>query len=238
MTTPFRNTMKLTDFTSQFENKIDNFQRIARNTFRYTIGKVTKIRLYETDIIIYTGDSIILNSGGFYNNLTKNRINEALYHGHIYQKTGIWYYEKYCTDYNEGSTRFFDGIEISDTTGEVMNPGAAPKFIDIDKENKKINKLIAEYCKAIDKLDKLPDDYMGDCFYCQFDFNNKIDHTEHLLSHLEEKYIMKSLILTALRNKGYNNPSFIYEMDKTSKKKTSVTSAVRQYFRKHLIKKG
>jgi len=232
-----RDTMTLDDFKNHFDDpsKITEVKRINRNTFKYCIDGKVKVRLCETDIMIYEKKSIILNTSGFRTFLTKNRLNERL-SGYIYQDKSNWYYK----DIYGTITRFFDGIKIDKISNQVMNGKSAPDFkkIDkkIDKKNEKTLKHIKAYCEKINKLKTLPDDSSGDCFYCQHEQMGKQD-TDHLIMHLKEKYIMKSLLLNALKEKGYNCPSFIYNISKDNKAdRKQIIRSVKDYFKNHLIK--
>ena len=228
----FREDINKKDFINQFNTPIEIIEKLGKGTFKYIINDTTKIRLYETDIIIFKNNSVILNTGGFYTNLTRNRINDNIPIGVVFQKNNIWYFS--CNRYDNKEGRFFDGMEIDNSTGNILNKDKAPKFFDIDKYNKKINKMIKAYCIEINKKD-LPLDSSGDCLYCQFNKCSK--DNEHLLLHLKEKYVMKSLILTALQEKGYRFPIFVYRAYQTDRNKSAITRAVTQYFRERLLKK-
>lgn len=227
----YRETMNMTNFLSQFKNKnITNVKRIAKNTFTYCINNEQRIRLYETDILIEKDNYIILNTDGFKTRLTMNRLNDSLnkiFSFRIYIKInkGIWY----LISKDNNSTRFFDGIKISKENGEILNKNKTPNFDKVDKKNKKIIGLINKYCLEIKNMEKLPEEYKGDCYYCQFEMKDY----DHLLLHLKQKYVMKSLILNALKENGYQFPLFIYTNDEPDRK--LIISAVKKYFKKYLI---
>ena len=223
----FRKTITINDFKSNFNNddKISNIKRIARNTFEYIINGEKRIRLCETDIIIFKNSHYILNNGGFDSRLTIDRINQNIPHSYIYINKGIWYYQ---------DIRFFNGIKIQNKTGKILNKSKAPKVKNNDKKRKKILKQIKAYTDKINKMKTLPDDSSGDCFYCQMDFSNNKDH---LLSHLKERYVMKSLIFRALIKKGYQCPHLNYNMEKNEiNKRDLIIKAVRDYFKYNLLK--
>jgi len=237
----FNESMTIKEFKNQFDNndKIENISKIAHNTFDYSINNQRKIRYTNTDIVLFNKNYIILNTGGFYTNTTRNRLNNFLNHGHVYQSKNIWYYEQYQTKENEDTEeiRFFDGIKIDINTGNILNKDKAPKTYKIDKYNERLNKLIINYCDKVNKLKVLPDNSLDDCLYCSM-FNNDHNFNEHLLLHLKEKYIMYSLIINALKYKGYNHPDFIYKMDKSKKdNRRQIINALKKYFRDKLIKR-
>ena len=211
----FREDIRKKDFPKQFDKPIEIIGKLGKGTFKYIIDGITKIRLYETDIVEYKNNSIILNTGKFRTFLTKNRMKDALPIGYISQKNNVWYYN--CTN---TSTRFFDGIEIDLYTGNILNGNESPQ------------------CDKINKND-LPKNVNRDCFCCFMNDDCQIINTskDHLFSHLNERYIMKSLIINALHETGYFNPQAIYSLYGTAKNKSAITRAVTKYFRKRLLKK-
>jgi len=83
------------------------------------------IRLYNTDILQFKGDKIILSSGGYKTNTTKSRINQFL-PGEIkvYQKNFKWFINN-----NGRELEFFDGIEINLQVEHLKIPGGVVKDI-------------------------------------------------------------------------------------------------------------
>lgn len=136
MTTQFRKEINYKDFRAQFKESTGYLKRIAHNTFKYNFNGICKIRLCETDIVIFENDYLILNTGGFYSNLTKDRINNILadefrlnfddpenwLHPFIYQNKNIWYYRDKLGENN----RFFDGIKVNVKTSKVINKNESP----------------------------------------------------------------------------------------------------------------
>ena len=65
------------------------------------------IKLYETSIIIFNSEIIVLNSGGYKTSTTKNRMNHAArefnLNFNVYQKKGQWFVN---------DQEFFDGMEL------------------------------------------------------------------------------------------------------------------------------
>lgn len=230
--------IKLDEFKNSFNptDTLEEIERIAHNTFDYLVNNERRVRYTDTDIIIFNGNCIELFTGGFYTVTTKERLNRYLRHGFIYQNKHVWYYKKY-QDKDTESVRFFEGIKIDKNTGNILNQNKAPKTKRIDKYNKMIERLIKNYCDKVNKLKTLPDNSNGDCFFCSL-FNDNSNDNEHSLSHLKEKYVMFSLIMNALKYKGYNFPDFIYKIayDKKDDRK-SITDALKKYFKDKLIKR-
>lgn len=225
----------LEQFKNQFSNtdSITNIHRVNGSTIGYIQDGIHKVRLYETDIYIDKGNYIILNTGGWQTIITKTRINDLLPIGYIYQKAGVWYY-----DNNNGSiVRYFDWIEIDKRTGAVLNTQDAPNHNKIDKYNAKILKMIDRYCAKINNLQDLPDDSSGDCLYCHWGDNPPQD-SSHLIMHLKELYIQKSLILNALHFRGYKNPVLIYMLEQEKKNdRPFVLRAVKRYLKAKILQK-
>ena len=72
-----------------------------------------------------------------------------------------------------------------------------------------------------------------DCWYCLMhdkEGNSLGDNTDHIISHLDEMYVHGSLILNALKWKGYLNPEIIWHMDARS----CIVGAVRAYLKRQL----
>lgn len=250
-----RETINISDFKNQFNknDKITLVKKLKRNTFKYCINGIMKVRLYETDILIYNhqNNSIILDNGGFDTNITKDRLNDLLtnmffnytdsdkirkskYTPNIFSEKNKWFYQ----DVSGKIYRYFNGIEINRVSSKPINiDKKAPNFKLIDKKNKIINKLIKDYCKAINDIDVLPDDTSGDCIDCSMGLNNNdITGKHHLFLHLKEIYIMKSLIIKALIG-NCGKPFLVYEIYKNSKgNRDLIVRHVRTYLKTRLIK--
>jgi hypothetical protein len=94
-------------------NGIKTSKLVKNNTrlTEYEDGRRT-LKLHNTDIITWTGDKIILNSGGYRTHTTKARINEFLPSNiRVYQKKYNWYIIKDNDDKNV--IEFTDGIELT-----------------------------------------------------------------------------------------------------------------------------
>ena len=74
---------------------------IGNNTLEYIKDDKRIIRLYDTNIITFDNNKIILNTGGFNTVTTKARINKFLNNGYVYQKN----FEMYC-NYKEKTYKF------------------------------------------------------------------------------------------------------------------------------------
>jgi len=70
-------------------------KKIAGHTYRLETPEGYTIRYHDTDIVTVTGNTVTLDSGGWYTKTTKERINDALQEAgrscYISQKAGEWY---------------------------------------------------------------------------------------------------------------------------------------------------
>ena len=202
---------------------------IDNNTIRYTdlIGN-TVIRLHFTDIITITPDGdVILHSGGWKTNVTKDRMCRYQSIAQVVQAKSIWYVKSRLS-YDESI--FYDGITIK-ANGKILKPERV-------SETPKIIKMIKEYCKKLGGLDKFPQPNKGDCWDCSLtDIDGKtMGHGSpgHLMSHLREKYIHGSLIVNAMRDAGYKDEAIGMALRGSWFPKDSVVMAVSRYFKVQL----
>jgi hypothetical protein len=95
--------------------KTQNVKRskfVDRNTLEIEFNDGKKvIRLYDTDIITFAGNSFILNSGGFRTATTKDRITKFS-PARINQVNRIWYLA--------GNKLFYDNCKIN-SKGELIS---------------------------------------------------------------------------------------------------------------------
>jgi len=181
---------------SQLTGRNAQRRKLANNTYaeRRDNGAIA-IRLHETDIATFNADgSIVANTGGWKTHTTKDRLNEYL-PVRIWQKSGRWFLGD-----NGSTVEFQDGLTI-DANGKIT--GGKPQS-QADKE-KKLQKRIADYCKALALALPLPIPGAGDCFYCQLrevktgnPLGEAMGNPDHILTHFEEKYFVPSLVWRAL----------------------------------------
>lgn len=205
--------------------------------FKEQVGEMDLcvIRYYNTDIITFiptrqsfdicNSRRIILRTDRFYTKSTKKRINDHQNEVRIEQKNGLWYVH---SRHGGETTPFFDGIEILD--GSVISPR---KLIDrAHIKFKKYQKLIKDYCDEIKTLDGFPEPHGGDCWLCMI---NNYKDANHLIGHLNEKYIHGTLLINALKDNGYTdfaiNRLFFEEWDQN---KNIVVQSVRRFLKKKL----
>ena len=188
---------------------------IGFNTIEIIQEDCRVIRYHETDIITEYPDKIILNSGGWKTKTTKDRMN--LYTNlDINQKNNSWFVNGHL---------FYDNITF-DKQGNLLSE---VKESNVSKVNK-IKKQITEYINLLNE-DNLPEKSGGDCWYCLLNFS---EDTEHLKSHLEEKYIHGAILVNSMLEYGYRPEQipFHYYL----KNIDSFKRALRKYLQKRLLK--
>jgi hypothetical protein len=187
----------LKEFIAKGKNK--ESRKIDNNTVIRLDNDNIIVKYHDTDIcVISPDDTRTYYTNGFYTFTTKDRINNFMVKSfRLYQKNHIWYVWNYDT---KQEYLFDDGLTIS-AKGEISGYKTSCK-----RDNVKI-KQVNNYVKAyIDKLvkGKIDKPGAGDCFYCQFHTqDNKSmgevsDNQDHILSHMQEKYYVPSLLYNAV----------------------------------------
>jgi hypothetical protein len=198
-------------------------KKLANNTYAERYSDSINIRLYDTNIIKFFPDGrIVLDSGKYRTVTTKDRINQFS-PVNIRQEKSKWYIM-----YNNRESVFYDGITVKN--GRIIKP------LKEDRKTDRYIKLINVYCKKLRSLEKLPIPGPGDCFYCYMrdtktnkPLGDCTNNSDHLLSHLKEKYIMGSLIINALEFSGYN-AAFVFQSDY----RDIIVRYVKKYFKSKL----
>lgn len=229
-----------TDLLKSAPPNVEKAERVANNTIRYrTDDGDWVIQHQDTPVVtIRPNGDIVLNSGGWRTVTTKERINRYLPEGWtLFQDGGAWYLNYDPWTDRSTWTAFYDGIKLTrfpDGKYEIAaNDNGRAELLRIQEQTKLINR----YCADLRKLDKLPIPDNGDCWYCLMrdvktgeTMGDLLQNTDHLLSHLQDRYIMASLILNALTWAGYPNPQFILQSDF----RDSIIGTVRRYFKVRL----
>jgi hypothetical protein len=152
------------------------------------------IRLHKTDVVTYFRDgSIVLNSGGWKTSTTKDRINE---HSpvRISQHKGVWTFA-----YGSQLHTFKDGVTLK-PDGTVDGAAVASD----ESREKKLKKQIATFARLASEAVPLPLPGAGDCLFCQCrrEDGREFGSGDHFQSHLDEGYIVPSLVYSALKEAG------------------------------------
>ena len=182
--------MKYIEANELLSGRCHRSRKLANNTYliRLEDSDSIAIRLHQTDIIRIdpNGDTSAF-TGGWRTVTTKARLNEYLPVG-IYQEAGVWYW-KSGEAFSEGDKIDINGklIVVGDSGG---NEAARVKAL-----VKRINGYAAKCADAV----PLPQPSGGDCWAC---LGMPLGGNDHLESHIEEGYIVPSLVGKALKESG------------------------------------
>jgi len=182
-----------------------NGRKIANNTYAERRGDAIAIRLHSTDILTFNANgSVAVNTGGWKTVTTKARLNDYLPNGfRIYQTKGIWYWYQYNGQFHTLG-QFTDGDKIS-LNGKLeiqAKPSDESKAL---KFRKRVNKYAQRCADAL----PLSEPGNGDCLYCHFvtddgkALGDSFKDTSHLESHMNEGYVVPSLVFHAMKDKGW-----------------------------------
>jgi hypothetical protein len=133
------------------------------------------------------------------------------------------------------SVPYFDGIQLDTLTNTVVNSERIPDEKAREKRNnetrRQIKRYVALYTDA--RVEELVEQAQqngtgGDCWFCLIG----PDYTDpdHLHSHMAEKYTMFTVMMNALKAKGYRDPVFVMSFAPDL-----VRRAISVYLRKRLL---
>jgi len=197
---------------NKLSRKVGNNTYLIRNSG--VPGDSIHLKLHDTYIITWYADGRVeLNSGGWRTVTTKARMNEFLEGYSISQSKGQWFVShhnpKYDSNhYSKDVPYWIDDCLYDD--GIVFHPdgtitGGEP-IADVKGKlslRRKVNRFAAEYLEAF-KNGQVPAPSLGDCLYCgmreigsEDPLGECVGDKDHLLSHMEEKYFVPSLLYRA-----------------------------------------
>lgn len=174
-------------------------RKLANNTYLIRHEEYIGVKLHSTEVVkLYPNGNIRLDSGGWHTSTTKDRI--GAFSGYrISQNNGNWY-----IPINGKTYKYADGMTIT-ATGKVTGAGK-----DNPKADNKLKAKIAKYAKLCAEAIPLEHPSNGDCLYCHLrtvdtdqPLGEATHNTEHLESHMEESYIVPSLVYNAMTSSGY-----------------------------------
>lgn len=159
---------------------------------------------YMPTEMVTGGPVTILNSCGWLTMTTKERINAFCPDNfRVWSDRGTWrlYRLPITRDPENESWTFADGITI-DSYSRVFNAGP----VNQDKMNRKLTATIRAYAKKYAAelvAGNIPEPGAGDCFYCAMvaEDGTQVGGNDHLKSHLEESYLVPSLLMQAIKSK-------------------------------------
>lgn len=174
-------------------------RKLANNTYLERRGKDIAIRLHNTDILTYSSDgTVTVDVGNWLTVTTKHRLNEYLEGYSIQQERGTWYVSK-------GQERvgvFHNGMQI-DPLGRLVGAEPLGEARENSKLRRRVNQYSKDYVAALFNGD-VPKPGAGDCFFCGLRTGNgntmgeEFHDRSHILSHLDEKYYVPSLVARAM----------------------------------------
>lgn len=215
-------------------------RKIGNNTYLHRLDADTiALRLHATDVVTFRPGTVTLDSGGWRTVTTKDRLNYVL---PVYSEKGTWY----VGGYKEARIVYFDGITFAED-GELLSD----PIPDPTGEAAKVKRQIAGFAKLCGETlaAGMPVPGGGDCFYCQMrtadgdTLGDSFNDVSHLESHMEEGYVVPSLLYNAVAEKGYPYPTIILgwsdrdaeTMGGRGGHTDMVKAAVRDYMKRRLL---
>lgn len=197
-------------------------RKLGNNTYAIRREDCLTIRLHSTDILAFKPDgTATVNTGGWRTVTTKARLNEYLPSGSIAQRNGQWYWHTGET-FSDGDTFAPDG-----TLTTLANP-------DAEKDAAKLRRAVGKYAKACAAALPLPMPGPGDCWHCHMvttegkPLGDATGNTEHLMLHIEESYVVPSLVYHAIQERNYG-PLILTGAFQTEQTSDYLTTLARDY---------
>lgn len=215
------------------EEDIIKSRLVQGNTVEVAFKDGTKvIRFHATNIVTIGDDKVVLTSGGYRTSTTKERlISHCPFILDLWQKNNIWY-----IGYNDQIILFYDGI-IFDLEGTLLSELRE----DPKKKVAQIKRKITKFVNLLDGIDKIPQPSGGDCWDCMMvvaDGKDKgtamgdaFNNHEHLHSHMEQEYMVGSMLATAMREAGFRDDQIGFHYMKNE------SHAFKRSLRKYLTKR-
>lgn len=214
-------------------------RKLMNNTYleRQEDGSIA-VKLHNTDVVTYrqNGD-IMLDSGGWLTVTTKGRMNEYGPQGwRVYSQRGVWYVGDVATWDDAKALVYRDGM-VFHLDGMVTGAGEKTDADAVKLTRKAIRKY-ADLCAAAVPL---PMPSSGDCFYCVMkteDGKSLGDavNSDHLQAHIEDGYIVPSLVWAALTEAGYDPQRQIIHALTFTKEPSNMTDTARESVKRAVAK--
>jgi hypothetical protein len=173
-------------------------KKLANNTYAFRCDNgVIVVRLHQTNIVTYfPNGKVVLNSGNWRTVTTKARLNEFSPFN-VFQNKGIW---------SVGFPGVGESVLFQD--GLTYFKGKFSNYAKSDNKETKLRKKIRDYSKLVVSKLPLPLPSGQDCWFCGLRTEDgkplgECSHnTDHLISHIKEKYVVPSLVFNALKSAG------------------------------------
>lgn len=195
--------MNFAHFDNLLTGRSRDGKNIANNTRAVRREGSIAIRLHGTDVVTYAPDgSLTFNTGGYNTLTTRDRMNTFSPNGYrVWTVKGV----PHVSSPTGKAFRLHDGITFG-PRGGCRNPLATAVTSKVDKADaallKRIDKFIDGWIESA-VTGQMPLPSGGDCWYCCGMISSGGDH---LRDHIEESYYVPSLIVLAVKEKGYHNP--------------------------------
>lgn len=214
-------------------------RKLANNTYleRRDDDSIA-IRLHATDVVTFQPGTVTLNSGGWRTVTTKERLNRVL---PVWSKAGTWY----VGGNGDEPIVYDDGITFTDDGDLVTEPVADPS-VEAAAMKARIRKFVKLAGDTFE--DGMPTPGNGDCWFCLMRTENGVTMgdsaatQEHLLSHLDEDYVVPSLLANAVAERGYIAPGVILNVSQDGTRmggssfgRSTVTAALSAYLKRRLV---
>jgi hypothetical protein len=200
---------------------LENNTRLIRTIRGYGV------KLHNTVVVEFLPNgAFVLNTGGWKTMTTKDRIN-GYSPCKVYSNKGLWLLYP-------SMVPFVDGMRIN-ADGSIPAKYTKKAEQKAKKETALRNK-IKEYAKGfgawVTTDEAKANTGIGDCLFCRM---QGYSATDHLLTHIKEKYYMKSMLYNALKDQGYGDPVCMLRLIFAQKDKRLASSTIRKYLQKKLI---
>ena len=159
------------------------------------------VRLHNTDVVKYYPDGrIILNSGGWKTPTTKDRINKYA-PVNVWTNKGIWYIGQ---SWNKPAEAIYQDDMVINPDGSFSGVMTMKQAKEETKLRGQVRKYAKDFITAL-KTGKIPMPSSGDCWGCCMKgvkTGQTVMGSDHILSHIKEKYYVPSLAVNALEAFG------------------------------------
>jgi hypothetical protein len=185
-----------TEATTKLGNRTR--RKLENNTYLEQIDQETiGVKLHNTFVVKYhKNGNCTLDSGGWKTVTTKDRINKYS-PVRIYQKKGLWFVDE---------TTLYQDKMILLPTGETQGTEPYQKKAQ-NKLTRQIGQYAKDYVAALYK-GEIPAPSGGDCWLCSLvdtegrSWGESMHDPSHIISHMEEKYYVPTLIHRAVKRFG------------------------------------
>jgi hypothetical protein len=213
------NYQKAIDFVKSGRSKVERTYAKA-TTFRID-GDNVVVRYHHTDIITFKPDgSIHIYFNGYHTMTTRRRISDIV-------NVRVW---------GANGMSEIQGTIVANRATIVNGIVTETDYKKSDEDEiKDMKKKIKKYCKEYsDEYPTMNPPDGGDCWYCAL-FGGQ--GSSHLLSHMEDKYYVPSLLPLAANDAGYNSmvEFTIFNVRDTPRVKKAVYRVIYKYMIKVII---